>query len=157
MVSVTNADSDDVDIPSDVAIEWLSICTFDKPRCATLCTTKHNEAGKVEVDRKIGVAAIQGHTVAEAHSFFAITRMAHCGPKAQRLTHNFEVSRNQRSQCPTYHAVGGNLSQWTQSRFAKQLSRLCLLLLQAVIVLQRSCKWLEQIWCMVFLQAKSCG
>ena len=68
-VSVTNADWDNVDIPPEVAIKWLAICTFDKPRCATLCTTKFNSAGKVEVDRTISFAAIQCHTVVEANSF----------------------------------------------------------------------------------------
>ena len=60
---MTNANWDYVDIPADVGITWLAICTFDKPRCVTLCTTKYNSAGMVEVDRKISGAAIQNHTL----------------------------------------------------------------------------------------------
>ena len=53
-------------------VKWLAICTFEKPRFATLCITKYSSQGKVEVDRNIGVAAIQGHPVVEAHSLWQL-------------------------------------------------------------------------------------
>ena len=42
--NVTNADWHDIDIPVDVAIQWLGICSFDRLRCATLCINKYNDA-----------------------------------------------------------------------------------------------------------------
>ena len=69
---VTNADWHDFDIPIIVAIQWLSICSVERPRCVTLCTTKCNDAGRVVVDRKVGVAAMQGHSIAEASSFWRL-------------------------------------------------------------------------------------
>ena len=70
--NVTIAEWYDIDIPIDVAIKWLGICFFDRPRCVTLCATKYNDVGRVVVDRKVGVAAIQGRTVAEASSFWRL-------------------------------------------------------------------------------------
>ena len=68
--NVINADWHEVDIPINVAIQWLGISFFDRPRFSTLFTTKYNDAGRVVVDRKMGVAAIQGHTIAEAASLW---------------------------------------------------------------------------------------
>ena len=69
---VKAADWDTVDIPVNLAFKWLAICTFEKPRFATLCTTRYTSVGRVELDRKIGIAAIQGHTVVDAHSFWQL-------------------------------------------------------------------------------------
>ena len=68
-IAVRASDWDTADIPADVALKFLAICTFEKQRFASLCTTKYNAAGKVEIDRKIGIAAIQRHTLVDAHSF----------------------------------------------------------------------------------------
>ena len=70
--NVANAGWHDVDIPINFGLQLLSICSFQRPRCATLCTTKYNAERRVVVDRKIGVAAIQGHTIAEASSFWRL-------------------------------------------------------------------------------------
>ena len=70
--NVTNADWHDIDTPIDLAIQWLGICSFERPRYATSCITKYNDAGRVVVDRNIGVAALQGHTIAEASSFWRL-------------------------------------------------------------------------------------
>ena len=43
---VTNAAWHDVDIPINVAIKLLSICSFERPGCASLCTTKYNAEGR---------------------------------------------------------------------------------------------------------------
>ena len=56
---ITNNDWGDVDIPANIVLQWLSICSFGRPRFATLCTAKCNDEGRVVVDWKIGVAAIQ--------------------------------------------------------------------------------------------------
>ena len=63
-------------VPQGYALKWLSVCSFDKPRFAKLCSTKYevdaDNVGQVVVDRVIGITAIQGHTVADSASQYRL-------------------------------------------------------------------------------------
>ena len=69
---ITNEDFENVDMPINIVLQWFSICSFGKPRFATLCTTNYSDEGRVDVDRKVCVAAIQGHFIAEAIGFWRL-------------------------------------------------------------------------------------
>ena len=64
----TRADWFNLDMPVNVAVKWLSICSFGKPRLFLSCITKLSEHGTVEIEKIIGSAAVQGHSVVNTSS-----------------------------------------------------------------------------------------
>ena len=66
---VTWGDWFNVDIPVNVAIKWSSICTFEKLRSSVSCITYLMQNGTAEIMKKVGLAAIQGHTAVTRRPF----------------------------------------------------------------------------------------
>ena len=64
---IKQGDCDNATIREDVAIKWFSVCSFDKPRFAILCTTKYTvtdqDGGRVVIYKIISITAIQCHSI----------------------------------------------------------------------------------------------